>query len=363
MKRHQYNILGVMSGTSLDGIDLAFIQFDYDVDRQWKFKILVADTIPYSQSWKGRLSQAISMNQMDIEKLDERYTVYLASVISGFIERNNLQHIDLICSHGHTIFHKPELGYTLQIGNLPILSDYVGHDVVCDFRVQDVLLGGQGAPLVPIGDRLLFSDFQACLNLGGFANVSFENNLKYRIAYDICPVNTVLNDLVKSLGKEYDCNGDIARQGSSNSDLLSELNSIDFYNQAPPKSLGVEFLKTYVNPIIKKYNHLSISDLLATYVEHIAEQIVKGIPLSEGERVLVTGGGAHNAFLLERIREKSPLVFEVPAKEIVDYKEAIIFGLLGVLKWRDDVNVLASVTGAKYDHSSGKVYRFFSQLE
>lgn len=361
MKKHHYNILGVMSGTSLDGVDLAYIEFEFDVEKQWDFNIVVAETISYSGLWKKKLAEAITLNRTEIDKLDEQYTVHLASIIQEFIAKNNIKHIDAVCSHGHTIFHRPDLGYTLQIGNLPILADLIAQKVVCDFRVQDVLLGGQGAPLVPIGDKLLFSDYQACLNLGGFANVSYDNRLKYRIAYDICPVNVVLNDEVAVLGMSYDKDGLLAEKGTVNNQLLEELNAIDYYSLDAPKSLGIEFVNTFIKPIFAKYN-LSVEDKLATMIDHIAFQINKGIPLKEGSKVLVTGGGAHNNYLLHRIRHFAPhLEFYKPVPHLIDFKEALIFGFLGLLRLRDEVNVLASVTGAKYDHSSGKIYDYFNK--
>lgn len=358
MNKSVYHIIGVMSGTSLDGIDLAYIRFDVNQGK-WAFTILNAATVPYTKEWRTRLKQAIDLNRMELESFDERYTTYLASVIQAFITAHKIENIDAVCSHGHTIFHRPDLGYTVQIGNLGLLCDLIQHKVICDFRVQDVILGGQGAPLVPIGDRLLFKQYDACLNLGGFANVSYENELDYRIAYDICPVNVLLNAEAYKLGAEYDMDGKWAAKGKVSDELLNELNALSYYNMDPPKSLGVEFVDSFVYTLADKYN-LSPKDLLATYVEHIAMQIGQRFTLKEGARILVTGGGAYNSYLMERIRfYGSGLVFDVPSKQIIDFKEALIFGLLGVLKIRDEVNVLASVTGAKYDHCSGKVFENF----
>lgn len=358
MKKYQYNIIGVMSGTSLDGIDLAYVTFYYD-SKTWNFEVICTDTVGYNLEWKEQLKQAMTLDNKQLEVLDERYTTYLAGVINNFIQNNSIENIDAVCSHGHTIFHKPELGYTLQIGNMPILADLIGQKVICDFRVQDVLLGGQGAPLVPIGDRLLFSDYDACLNLGGFANISFEGKLNYRLAYDISAVNTLLNEQVYKLGLEYDDKGILASKGQIDKELLKELNTLDFYQQSAPKSLGIEFLNAYVKPILNRYT-LSVEDYLATLVEHIAIQIAAGIGVEAGQRILVTGGGAKNDYLVNRIKTHAVgIVFDTPSEEVIDFKEAIIFGFLGVLKMRDEVNVLASVTGAKYDHSSGKVYDYF----
>ena len=200
-----------MSGTSLDGIDLAEIVFDCS-NEIWNFEILAAETVPYSLFWKDELREAINYSEEQLERLDFKYTEKLSEEISKFIKKHNILEIDAVCSHGHTILHRPEKGLTYQIGNLPRISKMLGQTVVCDFRVQDVELGGQGAPLVPIGDKLLFSEYDYCLNLGGFANCSFEKNGK-RIAYDICPVNIVLNKYAEKLGHDFDEGGKLAASG------------------------------------------------------------------------------------------------------------------------------------------------------
>ena len=209
-KQTHYKVLGVMSGTSLDGIDLCVSSFEFETS--WKFQIQVAETVEYSEKWKYRLKTAIDLTATELENLNKEYTQFLAEVIQRFVNRHSLTSLDAVCGHGHTVFHEPSLGKTLQIGNLPSLATYLNQTVVCDFRTQDVAFGGQGAPLVPIGDALMFSDYDFCLNLGGFANISFEQNSE-RIAFDICPVNIVLNHYVASLGMTYDSEGQIAAKG------------------------------------------------------------------------------------------------------------------------------------------------------
>ncbi|MGS4346969.1 anhydro-N-acetylmuramic acid kinase [Myroides odoratus] len=361
MKNSRYHVIGIMSGTSLDGIDLMYVTLSLQ-EGKWSFDMKQGQTVPYSDSWREKLKTAIALNKEELDGLDEQYTVYLAQVITRFIQEHALEAVDFVCSHGHTILHRPDLGYTVQIGNLPILADLIQHKVVCDFRVQDVILGGQGAPLVPIGDRLLFGDYEACLNLGGFANVSYENQLNYRIAYDICPVNVLLNEQAQRLGFLYDDNGKIAKQGQVILPLLEALNGLDYYTKTPPKSLGVEFVSSHIKPLLALYPHPA-ADYLATFVEHIAMQIAHGIQLPQGATVLVTGGGALNQYLMERIRYHAPSYqFEVPQSLLLNYKEALIFALLGVLRIRDEVNTLASVTGAQYDHSSGVIYDIFDPV-
>jgi anhydro-N-acetylmuramic acid kinase len=255
MFKDNYNVVGVMSGTSLDGIDLAHIVFTVK-NQKWDFKILEAETLPYDSNWLNKLKIAVDFSEKELEQLNHDYTKYLGAVIKNFISRNNLNNIDAVCSHGHTILHQPQNGFTLQIGNLPEIASISNQNVVCDFRVQDVQLGGQGAPLVPIGDRILFSQYDYCLNLGGFSNVSFEDNGK-RIAFDISPVNTVLNFYANKLGFDYDDKGEIARSGNVNSDLLNDLNTLDYYKKTFPKSLGFEFVKTIVLPLMEKYTLLT----------------------------------------------------------------------------------------------------------
>ncbi|WP_348799374.1 anhydro-N-acetylmuramic acid kinase [Flavobacterium adhaerens] len=359
MKKDYYNVIGVMSGTSLDGVDLAHIQFHIK-NQKWSFEILECETVPYSSDWISILKTAVDYSENQLSELNKNYTELLSSIIVNFINKYTLENVDAICSHGHTILHQPHNGFTLQIGNLPEIAVLTQQKVICNFRVQDVALGGQGAPLVPIGDRILFSEYEYCMNLGGFSNVSFERN-NIRIAFDISAVNTVLNFYANLLGKEYDNKGQISKTGILNHNLLNELNALDFYKKAPPKSLGFEFVKEIVLPIIQSYP-ISIEDKLHTYTEHIAFQIA--IALNNFEKsqdkkqsMFVTGGGAYNDFLIERMQYHLPeMKIIIPSRKILEYKEALIFGLLGVLKMRGEVNALQSVTGAIHDHSSGVIY-------
>lgn len=358
LKKESYKVLGVMSGTSLDGIDLAvctFVPPETSGSKHWEYSISKAKTIVYPLYWKNKLHTAVSFDQHELEDLNEEYTTFLADIIRIFISDNQIENLDAICSHGHTILHQPQNEITLQIGNLPKISALLMQKVVCDFRAQDVAMGGQGAPLVPIGDQLLFSDYDYCLNLGGFANVSLDKE-GTRIAYDICPVNIVLNSLCKQLGKEYDDQGKIARLGKVNEVLLRQLNGLEFYNQAPPKSLGLEWVKEQLLPLIDAAS-LSIDDAIATFTTHAAQQIAS--QFKENSRVLVTGGGAYNVYLLELIQRYRNVQLQIPNEKLLEFKEALIFGFLGVLKLRGEVNCLASVTGASEDHSSGVILNEF----
>jgi anhydro-N-acetylmuramic acid kinase len=352
MLKSKYYVIGVMSGTSLDGLDFAYVEFNFN--GSWSFNIIKAETLDYTEEWKNILKNLVSNPLEELHKIDKNYTSYLGFTINEFIKRNNILVLDAVCSHGHTALHQPEKGLTYQIGNQKQLSKLIGKTVVCNFRVQDVELGGQGAPLVPIGDKLLFSKYDYCINLGGFANISTDIDKK-RIAYDICPVNIVLNDYASKLGFDYDCNGDIAASGNINEALISKLNNLEFYKLNPPKSLGLEWVRETIFPLIKEYN-LKIEDILRTFVEHVAYQITREINTSKNASVLITGGGVYNLFLMDRIKALTDNTIIVPSKKIIEYKEALIFGLLGVLKLRNENNCLSSVTGASKNHSSGNIF-------
>lgn len=354
MLNNRYSVLGVMSGTSLDGVDLAHLKFKVE-NHTWTFEILETQTVAYTDFWLEQLKSAVNFEEQKLQKLNEDYTQLLGQIIAEFIERNQLKNLDAVCSHGHTILHQPQNGYTLQIGNLPEIAQYCKQTVVCDFRVQDVQWGGQGAPLVPIGDRLLFAEYDYCLNLGGFSNVSFEAP-QGRIAFDISPVNTVLNFYANKLGQNYDNHGKIARSGQLNPMLLKALNELAYYRLPFPKSLGVEYVYSTVLPLMEKFD-LPTEDKLNTFVQHIAYQTAHALPKKSG-KLLATGGGAYNDFLMHHLRSELPeMHIEVPSAKILEYKEALIFGLLGVLRLRNETNVLSSVTGAKQDHCSGMIYK------
>lgn len=353
MFKNHYNVIGVMSGTSLDGVDIAHVNFTLK-NTTWDYKIGVCETIPYNQEWITALKNGINYGTTELETLNKKYTSYLGDLISHFIAKNQLTNLDAICSHGHTILHQPQNGITLQIGNLPEIASYFTVPFVCDFRVQDVELGGQGAPLVPIGDQILFSSYTYCLNLGGFSNVSMLENGK-RIAFDISPVNTVLNLYAEKLGFPFDEGGKHAAKGILNTYLFDTLNALPFYHQPYPKSLGFEYVKDTILPLIEEFN-CSSEDVLHTFTKHVAFQIAK-VTKQKNSTLLITGGGAYNTFLIDEIKHYTPNIqITIPDSKTIEFKEALIFGLLGVLKLRNEINVLASVTGAIKDHSSGKIF-------
>ena len=342
-----YFAIGLMSGTSLDGLDICYAKFQNITN--WEFEILKTETIPYSIEWKNRLQNAILLSAEDLLALDKEYGFYLGEKTQEFISKNNITDLDFIASHGHTVFHQPQRKFTLQIGDGRAIKLTTKKPVIYDFRSQDVLMGGNGAPLVPIGDELLFSQYDACLNLGGFSNISLQKNHQ-RIAFDISPVNVVLNYFAEKLGKNYDENGDFARNGAINFKILEELNALTFYQKPAPKSLGVEFVNSEIFPLLKDEIP---ENIIATFTEHIAEQIAKVFNDNQLKTVLVTGGGTFNTYLLEKIREKSQTELIVPDENIINFKEALIFAFMGVLRLRNEVNVLCSATGSSENHCSG----------
>ncbi len=346
----QHTAIGLMSGSSLDGVDLASVLFEYD-ENKYRFQILNATTIPYSDEWKHLLSNAFHKTPDALAKLDANYGHYLGALVAEFASQNGIRP-DFVASHGHTVFHQPDKHFTLQIGNGQELGDACGFQVINDFRSEDVSKGGQGAPLVPIGDKLLFNDYEICLNIGGIANVSYDEDGQ-RIAYDICIANQALNHLSLKLGLNYDKDGIIARSGSIIPSLLEELDADDYYRQNHPKSMGREFFEDRQRRLLEGF---AVNDLLATFTEHIAVQIGKATEHLPAGRMLVTGGGALNNFLIERIVQNTKHRIVVPCREIVEFKEALIFAFLGLLRLEGQTNVLASVTGAKSDSCSGNIW-------
>lgn len=344
-----YKTIGVMSGTSLDGLDIAYCIFIFD-DGKWTFQISKATTISYDDELKKNLVELPYSTAIELAKTDVDYGYYIGAQINKFIQGNKFQP-DFIASHGHTIFHQPSEKYTLQIGDGNAIAAITGLPVIYNFRSLDVALGGQGAPLVPMGDKLLFEKYDFCLNLGGFANISLKKE-NQRIAFDICPVNIVLNELARSENMAFDESGKLARSGKVNLDLLNELNSLDYYKMSAPKSLGREWVEQTIFPLFKKYD-ISNIDLLSTYTEHTAVQLAKVLNENPGDSLLITGGGAYNSYLLERLKSLTNTSIHIPEPVLVEYKEALIFAFLGLLRLRNEINCLSSVTGAIRDSSCG----------
>ncbi|MDR0710762.1 MAG: anhydro-N-acetylmuramic acid kinase [Prevotellaceae bacterium] len=349
--KSETTILGLMSGTSLDGLDLCLAAFGKDERSCWTFDILAAQTFPYSLVWTQKLQQAHRLAAFDFVALHKEYGKFLGEQAAIFLRDKNVR-VGYVASHGHTIFHQPQRGVTFQLGDGAALAAAVGIPVVSDFRSLDVALGGQGAPLVPIGDKLLFAAYDSCLNLGGFANISFEQGGQ-RVAFDVCPCNTALNALSQSLGEPYDRDGALAAQGKVSCLLLDELNALDFYAQRGAKSLGREWVEDVFSKKIAAHS-ISVHDRLRTVCEHIAMQVAR---CAQGGAMLVTGGGAFNAFLMQRIAEVSPCKLTIPDAQLVNFKEALIFAFLGALHASNEINTLASATGARRSSIGGSLVK------
>jgi len=353
MKVRKYKVIGIMSGTSLDGIDFAYCKFALKKNN-WEFSIQHAQTFPYSAEWKNKLSKAHLLSGEALLGLHAKYGKFLGQQCNQFIKQKKIKEIDLIASHGHTIFHQPKNKFTFQLGDGNAMHSAIGLPIVFDFRSLDVALGGEGAPLVPIGDKHLFSDFEICLNLGGIANLSMDVNSK-RKAFDICFCNMILNYLSAKAGKDFDKNGTMARKGSINQMLLHSFEKIYHTYRKKKPSLGREgFEKEF--QLLLNNESIPLNDRLRTACESIALEIVRSIPASNKKiKLLVTGGGALNSFLIELIKSKlhSKTKVVIPSKTIINFKEALVFAFLGVLRLRNENNVLKSVTGASHNSCSG----------
>lgn len=359
-----YRAIGIMSGSSLDGLDIAFAEFQEQAGK-WSYEILEADCYPYPDEWLTRLKEAVHFSAKDYQLLHSAYGHYTGQQVNKFIHKHKLEYkVAVIVSHGHTTFHIPQKKMTAQLGNGAAIAAETGLPVVTDLRAVDVAFGGQGAPIVPIGEKLLLSGYDYFLNIGGITNISVAGEPPSGgWGFDICPANRVLNMLANEAGMEYDNNGRMAASGNINALLLEKLNELDYYKKSYPKSLANDFGTDVVYPLIKSAG-LSIPDALRTYAEHIVIQVSNAIrffssPSGEGGKLLVTGGGAFNTFLINRLKEqllKLNINVIVPDDRLVNYKEALIMAFIGVLRWRQEYNVLSSVTGAVRDSIGGALW-------
>lgn len=337
-----------MSGTSLDGLDIAYCTFQKKDN--WTFSIKKASTVEYSEELKQELRLSAKLSALDFVKLHKKLGNFIGNEVNKFSEGLN---VDFIASHGHTSIHLPEISVNFQLGDGATIAAITKTPVICDFRSLDIALKGQGAPLVPIGDKLLFSDFDSFLNIGGFANVSF---MKQKIlAYDISPANFALNYYSRKLGFEFDKDGRIGESNTSNDKLVEKLDSLFYYSQKSPKSLSDHWFYDVFLKEIEKFE-LSFETIITSLYEHISTQIAKELDKNSAKKCLVTGGGALNGFLISKIKEKSSAEIIIPDKLLIEYKEALVFAFLGVLRWIKEPNCLASVTGAEIDNIGGAVY-------
>jgi anhydro-N-acetylmuramic acid kinase len=357
-----YKVIGLMSGSSLDGLDIVYVQLE-EIRGQWSYEIIHADCLAYSDKWVAALGHAADKNVSDFLKLDTAYGKYLGEQINEFIERYGLDHkVHFIASHGHTVFHEPEHNTTCQVGDGAAIAAITGLPVISDLRSMDVALGGQGAPIVPIGDKLLFGGYDYLLNVGGIANITINPAGGTIMAYDVCPANQVLNALAEREGQAMDKDGAMAARGNLLVNVLGELSNEDYYAQDPPKSLSNDTARDLMFPKLLESSH-SNYDLLHTATQHIAEQIaeaVKRYPHGKDEATLLaTGGGAFNIFLIMQLQKlllAHNVTVVVPDANVVKYKEALVMALIGTLRWREEENVLSSVTGARRDSIGGALW-------
>ncbi len=354
-------VIGIMSGTSVDGLDMVAVEFTKPGD-QWKYDMVKSQSYDYPETLRKKLIDCIGFSGRDLIMLDHELGLFIADRVNDFC-RNEKFSASLISSHGHTVFHQPEKGVTTQIGDGEVISLHTGITTLSDFRKKDVLKGGQGAPLVPVGDKLLFHDYEFCLNIGGFSNISFDNRGGQRIAFDICAANIVLNHLARKAGVPFDDKGMIARKGKLIPGLLKKLDQLDYYDMSRPKSLGLEWVQENIFPLLDEFSG-SIPDLLRTCTVHTAGQINRAIEKEVKARqsekkpaVLVTGGGAYNDLLIELLQQ-APGQYHIrlPDKTLIDYKEALVFAFMGFLRSKGMVNIWSSVTGARDDSSAGVIH-------
>ncbi len=348
-----YNIIGLMSGTSLDGLDIAYCQFNYE-NEKWSYKIIASKTYNYTQAWRSQLKTVEESSALEFIKTDAQLGHYFGEKVNSFIKEFNLnkKEIDAIASHGHTIFHQPNLGFSTQIGNGAQICATTALQTVVDFRSLDVALDGQGAPLVPIGDLLLFNEYDYCLNIGGIANISSQKNGQ-RIAKDITFANMIGNYLCEELNIPFDDKGRIASKGEADANLLNFLNNLTSIKNLNNRSLGKEIFIKNVKPYLDETSN-STKDKLHTLGKHIALKVKENV--TSNSSLLITGGGAYNDFWIAEIEDKTKAKVTIPSPQIIEFKEALIFAFLGALRLQNTPNSLASVTGAKKDNIGGAVY-------
>lgn len=343
-----------MSGSSLDGLDIAYCKIQ--TEDNYQFQIVNAETYLYTDSEKNFLKQLPADINKNYQKEEVEFAEISAKYVNAFLQKNTELKIDFIASHGHTVFHFPEKGKTLQIGDGNILAQKTAHIVINNFRQKDIDAGGQGAPLVPIADEYFFKNYDACLNIGGIANISYQHK-NQRVGFDICAANQLLNYAASFLGLEYDTEGALAESGKMNLELFKQLNQIEYFKLPLPKSMDNSFIKEKMFPLVEKCN-ASMQDKLHSITKHIAFQIAKNLPAQKHTsfQLLVTGGGAFNTFLLKQIEEAASIKIQLPSKNIIDFKEALAMALMAVLRWQNKNNFLPSVSGAAYAVCAGDIF-------
>ncbi len=358
--------LGLMSGSSLDGLDIASCRFELQGDRIVHWQLLEGETVPFPASWQVHLRRLPEADARTLAHAHAALGRWMGEAVNGFLARYPHLRPDCIASHGHTIFHFPAEGFTTQIGDGAAVASVTGYTTVSDFRGTDVALGGQGAPLAPIADRLLFPQYELMLNLGGIANITCNIEGRY-IAFDIGGANQILNALTQSIGLPYDDGGRMAASGRLIEPLMEAMDRLPYFQAAPPKSLGNDWVQAHQTEAYIAWP-ASVEDRLHTACVQLARQTALALArIMESEnwrlpqyRILATGGGAFNTFLTNCIVEAcntvAPVSLQVPEPGIIAFKEAVLMALMGVLRMAGLPNCMASVTGASRDAVGGAVY-------
>lgn len=362
----KYKVIGLMSGSSLDGLDIAFATYETLESGMITYDLHISETIEFTEKWQSRLLHLTTADALNFAKTNTYFGHYMGELVNNFINKYQIKP-DFIASHGHTIFHYPENRITVQIGDGAALAAITNCTVINNFRTHDIAINGEGTPLAPIADKYLFSGYDFYLNIGGIANISCEANGRF-VAFDIGAANQIFNPLANLKGLPYDDNGDIARSGMVNLELLAAVNENPFFAADYPKSLDNTWVKRQILPLYLMEED-SIENRLNTACEQLAQQTAAAIqqiikqeklPQKEVFKIFVTGGGAFNGYLMERTEavcnEFFPTKIILPKREIIEFKEALLIGLLGVLRYENRVNVLSSVTGAKRDTVGGAIW-------
>lgn len=364
MPEKTYRVLGLLSGSSLDGADLAVCSFSVDPLTPTKllsWNIHLARTIPYPQEWITRFKNLPGASARDLVLADTELGHYYGVLINQLLKEHSIT-VDLISSHGHTIFHFPELKTTTQIGDGAAIVSETGIDTVTQLRSVDVAFAGEGAPLAPLGDRYLYPGYTYYLNLGGIANVTAYQDEKI-IAFDICPCNQIFNALAETIGQDFDRDGAIAASGNLNHPLLARLQDDDYLIKPYPKSLDNTWSQEHQVKQAIQWD-ARLEDKMNTAVEFVALEIAKACrqltqPESSTERptLFCTGGGALNAHLISRIAFHCPEIeLVLPSRKIIEFKEVSFIALAGLFRCLRVPNLYASVTGAPSDTINGALY-------
>ncbi|MGB3511917.1 MAG: anhydro-N-acetylmuramic acid kinase [Microcoleaceae cyanobacterium] len=375
-------VIGLISGTSVDGIDAALVDVA-GAQTSLKVELLAAATYPYPEKLRSQILDVCggaSLSMAELAELDDTIAQQFATAALTINDNYGIK-AQLIGSHGQTVYHRPpaqKLGYSVQLGRGELIANLTGIPTISNFRAADIAVGGQGAPLVPCVDIHLLShpEYSRCVqNLGGIGNVAYMKSQnavdlqKTILGWDTGPSNTLLDLAVQHFSqgsKTYDKNGEWAANGKPCQELVENWLKQDFFQQQPPKSTGRElFGKDYLFNCLsdaENYN-LSAADILATITEltaasinHSYRKFLPNLP----DQILLCGGGSHNLYLKERIQKLLAPIPVLTTSELgvdVDFKEAIAFAVLAYWRSLEIPSNLPEVTGAKVEVMLGEIHQ------